>query len=328
MGQALEVIFPRSRANLRSRLLPPGAWDTHVHVFDSSVGPFAASRAYTPAQATLERLKSFSTGLSQDARPSHLVLVQPSPYGTDNHVLLHSLKLLREQGYETARGIAVVDINTIRDDELWAMHKLGVRGLRLNMQSDGRAVNVEGLRTLMTHVAARIKDLPNWKLQLFCPARVWDDLYDTIHELPVQVIADHIGGLMGNSKLQASKYQAQPTDPTTQPGFQSLISLAQGSKVVVKISGIYRASSQVESGFSDLEPIIRALANKIPDRLIWATDWPHTGEGNSRMVRDLDKIEGFRTIDNEVILRNLKRWVADKETWKKIMIHNPSSVYN
>lgn len=145
-----------------------------MHVFDASVGAYSPSRAYTPAEASLEKLKRFSASLTEDARPSNLVLVQPSPYGTDNKVLLHSLKQLQDQGYTSARAIAVVNISTIQDDELWAMHQLGVRGLRLNMVSDGRAVDVDSLSKLVTQAATQIKDLPNWKLELFCPARVWD----------------------------------------------------------------------------------------------------------------------------------------------------------
>ncbi|KAH6972403.1 hypothetical protein BKA56DRAFT_620971 [Ilyonectria sp. MPI-CAGE-AT-0026] len=308
------MLLSRSRASAL-RLLPLGSWDTHVHVFDASVGAYSPSRAYTPAQASLEKLKRFSAGLTEDARPSNLVLVQPSPYGTDNKVLLHSIKQLRDQGFTSARAIAVVNITTIQDDELWSMHQLGVRGLRLNMVSDGRAVDVDSLRKLVTQAATKIKDLPNWKLELFCPARVWD------------VIADHIGGLLGHSKLVSAESLTQSIDSTKQPGFQSLVSLAQDSKVIIKISGLYRASNQGDTGCDDLESVIRALGKQVPHRLVWASDWPHTGEGSNRGARDLDKIEDFRTVDNETILKNLREWIGDEETWVNMMVHTPSNVY-
>ncbi|KAI8299719.1 hypothetical protein K4K61_010388 [Colletotrichum sp. SAR11_59] len=63
------------------------------------------------------------------------------------------------------------------------------------MQADGKSTDVEALRRVVVETAARIKVLPNWKVQLFCAASIWDDLFDTISDLPVEVIADHVGGL-------------------------------------------------------------------------------------------------------------------------------------
>lgn len=149
------------------------AWDTHVHVFDSAVGPFAPSRSYTPAQATLEQLLEFNSGLTKD-RPTNIVLVQPSPYRTDNTVLLHSLSALRDGGSRNARGIAVVDVDAVSEEELREMHELGVRGLRINMQADGRDADVDALRSAVVRTAERIGGLPGWKIQLFCAAAIWD----------------------------------------------------------------------------------------------------------------------------------------------------------
>lgn len=106
-----------------------------------------------------------------------------------------------------------------------------------------------------------------------------------------------------------------------------MVSLAQDSKVIIKISGLYRASNQGDTGYDDLESIIRALGKQVPHRLVWASDWPHTGESSNRGARDLDKIEDFRTVDNETILKNLRGWIGDEETWVNMMVHTPSNVY-
>lgn len=58
-GQCLNSI------SYRSCLLPPNAFDTHVHVFDPWLGPYAASRAYTPEDAPLEKLIAFNKSISQ-----------------------------------------------------------------------------------------------------------------------------------------------------------------------------------------------------------------------------------------------------------------------
>ncbi|KAF4472993.1 transcriptional family amidohydrolase family [Fusarium albosuccineum] len=305
--------------------LPPGSWDIHVHVFDSSLGQFSPSRAYTPAQAKLTELVNFVSGLGQDRRPANIVLVQPSPYHVDNTVVLASLKHLRDTKCCTARGIAVVDLDKITDEELWHMHVLGIRGLRLNMKADGKSVDGEGLRKMIQDAASRIRYLPEWKLQLFCSASMWDEIYDTILNLPVQVIADHMGGLLGSSKLQING--TGNLDPRLQEGYESLVRLAEQSKVFIKISGLYRLSTQTESGHSDLEPLIRDLAARVPDSLIWASDWPHTGEGVDRLDKNLGRVEKFRHVDNRLLLANVRKWVGTEETWNRMMIHTPNRVY-
>ncbi|KAI0420428.1 hypothetical protein F5X98DRAFT_27393 [Xylaria grammica] len=305
-----------------AKKLPAGAWDSHVHVFDSTLGPFSPSRSYTPAQAPLSQLLDFSTHLSVGNTPSNLVIVQPSPYGFDNTILLSLLKAAPSYTTRSVRGIAVIDIDKVGEAELISMHELGVRGLRLNAQASGHAVDIEAVRSLMVKSAWLIKDLPGWKLQIFAPAYIWDDLYDCVHNLPVTVILDHLGGLKGASKLsQDSPHGVQ------QRGFTSIVKLAQESKVLVKISGLYRASTEGKSGYSDLEPIIRKLAKEVPDRLIWGSDWPHTGEGANRLDRNLEGIEPFRVIDNGLILKNLWQWVDCEKTWRKMMVETPAATY-
>lgn len=156
-----------------SFLLPEGTFDTHVHVFDPTLGSYCHSRAYTPASATSGELLSFSKSISANRRPVNLVVVQPSPYGTDNKVLISTLQQLCNSGF-LVHGIAVVDIFKVSDHELWTLHSAGVRGLRLNLQAAGHKVNLLALEKLLKRAAERIRDLPGWKLQMFAPGHVWD----------------------------------------------------------------------------------------------------------------------------------------------------------
>jgi hypothetical protein len=154
-------------------LLPAGAFDTHVHVFDPSLGSYCSSRAYTPASAASSELLSFTESIAANHRPANLVVVQPSPYGTDNTVLIEILQQLRNREF-FVRGIAVVDVFKVSDSELWMMHNAGIRGLRLNLQAGGHKVNLVTLEKLLKRAAERIRDLPGWKLQMFAPGHVWD----------------------------------------------------------------------------------------------------------------------------------------------------------
>ena len=153
-----------------------------------------------------------------------------------------------------------------------------------------------------------------------CSLTKTPDLFETILALPVVVIADHTGGLLSASRLNAEQHM----DPLTQPGFESLIALAKASKVMIKISGLYRSSSEDDTGFADMGPLIRELALQVPHRLIWASDWPHTGEGKDRIkMQHPQRLEPFRIIDNLKILANLRRWVGTEENWLKMMVSNP-----
>lgn len=144
------------------------------------------------------------------------------------------------------------------------------------------------------------------------------DLYSTFLNLPVMVIADHTGGLLAGSKLEARYCR----NPAQQPGFESLIQLAKASRVLIKISGFYRSSDETSTAFADMEPLVSKLARQVPDSLIWGSDWPHTGEGKNRLKGNLSTIEPFRRIDNIAILRNLREWIEDEERWMKLMVHN------
>lgn len=132
------------------------------------------------------------------------------------------------------------------------------------------------------------------------------------------VIADHTGGLLAASKLEGHYSH----DSTQQPGFESLIQLARRSRVLIKISALYRSSNETSTAFADMEPLVRKLAQQVPDNLIWGSDWPHTGEGKDRLKNNLGTIEPFRQIDDALVLRNLREWIEDEKTWMKLMVYN------
>ncbi|KAF5582959.1 transcriptional family amidohydrolase family [Fusarium pseudocircinatum] len=319
----------------RQLSVPAGTFDTHVHVFDPTIGQYAKSRAYTPADAPMEDLIRFSSTLNSSSNPLNLVLVQPSPYDTDNRVLLQSLHKLNSNFTILARGIAVVNVLQITQDELTQMHHAGVRGLRINLQSHGKCVALENLKQTLQVAADKIRNLPGWRLQIFAPASTWDDLYDFVLQLPVEIIADHVGGLLGSSKLADGDVEEDVS--LSQAGIGSLLDLAKRRCIWIKISGLYRASARTESGYDDLEGILRRLFKEVPDRLIWASDWPHTGEGKARAKKDaakrLAEVEQFRAIDNLGILQSLREWAGSDEAWRKMMVKNPrrlftSSVYD
>ena len=66
--------------------LPASAWDCHMHVFDDRF-PCASNAVLTPPNAALVQYQA----LQQRLGWQHHLLIQPSSYGTDNRLLLHTL---------------------------------------------------------------------------------------------------------------------------------------------------------------------------------------------------------------------------------------------
>jgi predicted TIM-barrel fold metal-dependent hydrolase len=82
--------------------LPPGACDTHAHVFGPpDLFPYAEKRRYTPPAAPIEHYMNMQriTGLSR------AVFVTPTAHGHDNRVILDAIEKMGGH----ARGIATQD---------------------------------------------------------------------------------------------------------------------------------------------------------------------------------------------------------------------------
>lgn len=90
--------------------------------------------------------------------------------------MMHCLRELKDRGISSF-GIAVLDLNSTTDAQLSDLHALGVRGVRLNFQADGKEVDLTHLVAILNHTADRIRHLPGWAIQLFVPGWTWDGEY-------------------------------------------------------------------------------------------------------------------------------------------------------
>lgn len=86
---------------------------------------------------------------------------------------MQCLQRLEDQNID-AFGIVVLDLDNVTDAELATMHTIGVRGIRLNLQADGKEVNIDKLVFALQKTADRICHLPGWIIQLFVPGWSWD----------------------------------------------------------------------------------------------------------------------------------------------------------
>lgn len=281
-----------------------GAADCHCHVFDPAHFPYAAERSYTPGQATLDDLKAFHASLGT----GRAVLVQPSVYGTDNRCLVDGLTKL---GAGVVRGIAVVDPATVTDGELAALRDAGVAGVRVNLEAKGEGRAAAAVAAV-SEAVARVAPL-GFVVQIYVDLPLVEALAGVIAASPVPVVLDHFGGAQARLGLE-------------QPGFAALLRLLGTGKAYVKLSAPYRASRDA-LGYDDVAPIAQALIRANRDRLVWASDWPHTGGGADRAARKPGDVELFRVVDDARALALLSAWAGDAETHRRILVDNAARLF-
>ena len=267
--------------------VPPGAVDTHAHVIGLPPAyPFAAERSYTPPEAApgayLHML--IATGMTYG------VLVQVSVHGTDNRLMLETLRAHPDR----LRGIAVIPLG-LADSELARLKEAGVAGLRLNALYGG-GVGLQDLEGF----GALCRDW-GWHLQLLLDARTLPELAPRIARLSVPVVVDHMGHFPARLGVEA-------------PGFQALLRLVRNG-AWVKLSGAYRLADVPEGApWAETVPRARALLAAAPGRCVWGSDWPHVSHWGAMMnVGDL--------------LDLVADWAPDEAQRRQILVENPHRLY-
>jgi predicted TIM-barrel fold metal-dependent hydrolase len=224
--------------------LPPGACDTHFHVFGPQARyPMDPRRNYTPHECSLDDYRRVMAAIGIERG----VIVQPSVYGNDNSATLDALRA----GGSAFRAIAVPP-GDVSDKALEEMHALGVRGVRLNLVNPAMLTTEDALSML------RAMSRNQWHLQVQLDlARDPGALRAICDRVDVPVVVDHMGKLA----------------PATRK--HDLMDLLKAGVCWVKLSAPYRVSAQ-PSPHPDLTEFVRTLADANPQRVLWGSDWPHT----------------------------------------------------
>ncbi|CAL9629362.1 amidohydrolase family protein [Streptomyces sp. enrichment culture] len=279
--------------------LPDGACDTHVHLFGPADGyPYAADPGYLPPDALPADLRALHRHLSI----TRTVLVQPSPYGTDNTRLLDGLRTLGGR----ARGIAVLRPDTA-PEELRRLDRAGVRGVRVNLGA--RAANDLDRARERIHATAEAIAPLGWHLDLHLDAAALAAFEDLLPRLPVPVVLDHFAGYKAHAE----------SGPGTLTRTVRLLATGQ---VWVKLSAPYRAA---DGGDHDvLAPALAALLDARADRALWGSDWPHTG--GSPATRRPDRVQPYLSVDDGLSLTRFAERL-DPSDLRRVLVDNPAKLY-
>lgn len=281
--------------------VPRGACDCHTHIFgDPQRFPFSPARVYTPEPASTEEMRALHRALHTE----RLVIVHPSVYGTDNACTLDAVRQLAPK----ARAIAVVDDN-ISDSALEELHRAGVRGVRINLETLGQAD--PGLaRQRLQAAVDRIKKRRAWHLEVYTRLSIIEAMADLVAHAPVPIVFDHFGGAKAALGAQ-------------QPGFDVLLKLLQTGNAYVKISAAYRSSTQAPD-YADAAPLAQALIGANLKRILWGTDWPHPSTAAGRKQAEVSPL--FQ-IDDGRLFNQLPVWAPHAAQRKTILVDNPAKLY-
>jgi predicted TIM-barrel fold metal-dependent hydrolase len=283
--------------------VPRGACDCHVHVIgDPEKYPMFSGRNYTPPPATADELLALQKTLGLD----RVVVVTPSTYGIDNSATLDAIKQL---GRERARGVVVVD-PSLSADQLAAMAKAGVSGIRVNLEQAGVFDPAAAAKRLQT--GFELAKAHNWHVQIYSRPAVIGAVASELQSAPVPLVFDHFGGADSAAGVQ-------------QPGFDTVVSLVKSGRAYAKLSGSYRASKQAPD-YPDVLPLAKALLEANPDRLVWGSDWPHPDSVVTPNRKATDTAP-YYPLDDGHLLSLLGTWVPDAGTRRKILVDNPARLY-
>jgi D-galactarolactone isomerase len=231
-----------------SRVVPAGACDCHMHVFEPRFG----GQADTPAPlATAAMYRELQARFNLQ----RVVVVQANRYAADNRGMLEAMAALGD----SARGVVVIEPDT-EDAELQRLHTLGVRGVRFHMLDGGHLQWAQ-----LEAVAARVQPF-GWHLQLQLDGWTLPAHAARLRALPADIVIDHLG-----------KFISQPPPAPSDPAFRALLGLLDGGCCWVKLSAPYESSRLGAPGYDDVAALARTLATAFAERCLWGSNWPHPG---------------------------------------------------
>lgn len=230
---------------------PPGATDTHLHIYEPGYALNERAVAGPEPNATLVEYRQEMARLGL----SRAVIVQPAAYGTDNTCTLNAIAELGP----AARGVAILD-EAVGERELDLLSAQGIVGLRCFMLNPGGMMTWERVQRMAPRVTEH-----GWHLDLQFDGAEWPEREAFVRDLPGTLVIDHIGKFL------------RPVEPTGQE-VAVLLRLLDTGRAWVKLSAPYETSASGPPDYADVSAIARRLVRHAPDRCLWASNWPHPSQ--------------------------------------------------
>lgn len=268
---------------------PPRSCDSQFHVLGpTDTYPPRPGAAYEMPSATWEAALKMHRALGIERG----IIVQPTTYGADHQVTLDGLAALGPDYKACANAVVLSE----RDDAYIAkLHHAGVRGARFTRAGLGLALSPEAFGKAV----ARVREL-GWYVKIQPEPDGILEQAPLFEKLELPVLIDHMG-------------RANPAAGAQDPSRSKLVELLRRGNFWVMLS-LGEKISRAGPPWDDVIPLARALIDAAPDRVVWATDWPHP--------------VSTRQPPNEGDLIDLLyRYAPDEATLQKVLVDNPARLF-
>jgi 2-pyrone-4,6-dicarboxylate lactonase len=269
--------------------LPPLACDSQFHVFGPpDVYPVRPGAAYEMPSATIAAAMKMHRTLGLQRG----VIVQPTTYGADHRATLDGIAAAGAN----YRGCANAVVFESADDAALAkLHAGGIRGARFSRQSLGIALSPQAF----DRAIARIREL-GWYAKVQPETAGFAAQTAQYEKLDLPVLIDHMG--RPNAAAGADD-----------PSLKKVLELLKRGNFWVMLS-LAEKISKAGPPWDDVIPIMRALIEAAPDRVIWASDWPHP-VSTAQPPNEADLVE------------LLYRATHDDAERRRILVDNPAKLF-
>ena len=268
---------------------PPASCDSQFHVLGPREKyPVRPGAAYEMPSATWEAAKRMHAALGIERG----IIVQPTTYGADHQVTLDGLAALGPNYKACANAVVLNE----RDDAYVAkLHDAGVRGARFTRQGLGLGFSAEAFQ----RAVARVREL-GWYVKIQPEPDGIAGNAAMFEKLELPVLIDHMG-------------RPDPRAGAKDPSLVKLTELLKKGNFWVMLS-LAEKISKTGPPWDDVVPIARACIEAAPDRVVWASDWPHP--------------VSMKQPPNEAdLLELLYRFAPDPTTLRKILVDNPARLF-
>jgi D-galactarolactone isomerase len=153
----------------------------------------------------------------------------------------------------------------------------------------------------MDALAARVHPF-GWIAIIQLDGRTLPEHEAQIARLPGRFTIDHTGKFL------------EPVSPD-HPAFKSLLRLVDIGRCWVKLSAPYETSRTGPPRYEDVGALAKALVRHAPERMLWASNWPHPSEPADAKP------------DEARLLDLLLEWAPDDVTRRKILVDNPAEIF-
>lgn len=263
---------------------PKGTCDTHMHFYD---GASAAPGTPNPGTFTVAMYRDLQKRLGL----ARVIVVQPNAYRDDNRVTLDAM---RELG-SSARGVAVVKPGTPQA-ELERLTKAGICAVRI-MTLHGGMLGFD----VMDQVMAQVHPF-GWHANIQLDGRELPKYEAQIKRLPGKFVIDHTGKFL------------EPVSADSKE-FRSLLNLVDTGRCWVKLSAPYETSKTGGPKYEDVGRLAKALVKHAPERMLWASNWPHPSVPKEKRPSD------------EELLDLMLDWAPNEADRRRMLVDNPAELY-